>query len=125
MRRSERGDASVEAVLVVPVLLFLIMVVVQAGLWFHGNQVVTAAAQEGVQAGRLDGATAGTGEERARVFLRRVSPSIARTATVHASRDAERTSVVVTGTVQPVLPGVALTVVGRADAPTERFREDR
>ena len=125
MRRSDHGDASVEAVLVVPVLLFLIMVVVQAGLWFHGKQVVTAAAQEGVQAGRLDGANAATGEEQARRFVQRISPSIARTATVHASRDAERTSVVVTGAVQPVLPGVSLTVVGRADAPTERFREDR
>ena len=125
MRRSDHGDASVEAVLVVPVLLFLIMVVVQAGLWFHGKQVVTAAAQEGVQAGRLDGANAATGEEQARRFVQRISPSIARTATVHASRDAERTSVVVTGTVQPVLPGVSLTVVGHAEAPTERFREDR
>ena len=51
--RSERGDAAVETVLAVPVLLFLILVVIQAGLWFHGSQLVEAAAQEGMQAGRV------------------------------------------------------------------------
>lgn len=122
---SERGDASVEAVLVVPVLLFLLLVVVQAGLWYHASQVVDAAAQEGVQAGRVDGATAAVAESRARAFVTRLSPTIARGATVQASRTGAETSVVVSGSVQPVIPGMALTVTGRAHAPTERFRQDR
>ena len=44
-RADERGDATVETVMAVPVVLFLIMVVIQAGLWFHGAQIVEAAAQ--------------------------------------------------------------------------------
>ena len=124
-RRSERADASVEAVLVVPVLLFLIFVVVQAGLWYHAHQVVEAAAQEGVQAGRVDGATAMDAEDRARAFVSRISPTIAATTTVHAARTASETSVVVTGAVQPVIPGMRLNAIGRAGAPTERFRTDR
>ena len=35
--RGERGDAAVEVVLAVPVLLFLIMLVIQMGLCFHGD----------------------------------------------------------------------------------------
>ncbi|MGE4086327.1 MAG: TadE/TadG family type IV pilus assembly protein, partial [Vicinamibacterales bacterium] len=40
---SERGDATVEAVLAVPVLLLLIMTVIQFGLYFHAQHTVTAA----------------------------------------------------------------------------------
>ena len=63
--RSERGDAAVETVLAVPVLLFLILVVIQAGLWFHGSQLVEAAAQEGMQAGRVEAGSATAAEARA------------------------------------------------------------
>ena len=75
--RDERGDASVEVVLAVPVLLFMIMLVIQAGLWFHGSQLAEAAAQEGVQAGRSANGSAAAAEARARDFLGRLSPSVA------------------------------------------------
>jgi hypothetical protein len=44
---------------------------------------------------------------------------------VHATRTRETTRVVVTGRVQQVVPGLRLEVTGVAEAPTERFREDR
>jgi len=124
-RRNERGDAAVETVLAVPVLLFLILVVIQAGLWFHGSQLVEAAAQEGMQAGRVETGTAAAAESRARQFVSSMSPSIAATVDVHASKSAESTRVVVSGRVQQVVPGLRLTVTGVAEGPTERFREDR
>ncbi len=124
-QRGERGDAAVEVVLAVPVLLLLIMLVIQAGLWFHGSQLAEAAAQEGVQAGRVENGSAADAERRARDFLGRLSPSVASTAQVHAVRTAEVTRVEVTGQVQQVVPGLVLTVSGAAEAPTERFREDR
>ena len=123
--RSERGDAAVETVLAVPVLLFLILVVIQAGLWFHGSQLVEAAAQEGMQAGRVETGSAIAAEARARRFVAGMSPSIAATAQIQASRTAETTRVVVSGRVQQVIPGLRLTVSGAAEGPTERFREDR
>lgn len=124
-RRSERGDATVETVLAVPVLLFVILVVIQAGLWFHGSQVMEAGAQEGLRAGRVEGATVGDAETRARQFVSGISPSLGATTTIEASRTAEVTRVVVTGRVQEVVPGVRLSVSGTAQGPTERFREDR
>ena len=124
-QRGERGDAAVEVVLAVPVLLLLIMLVIQAGLWFHGSQLAEAAAQEGVQAGRVENGSAADAERRARDFLGRLSPSVASTAKVYAVRTAEVTRVEVTGEVQQVVPGLVLTVSGAAEASTERFREDR
>ena len=122
--RDERGDASVEVVLAVPVLLFMIMLVIQAGLWFHGSQLAEAAAQEGVQAGRSANGSAAAAEARARDFLGRLSPSVASSAQVLVRRTPEVTRVEITGRVQQVVPGLALTVSGAAEAPTERFRED-
>ena len=123
--RSERGDAAVETVLAVPVLLFLILVVIQAGLWFHGSQLVEAAAQEGMQAGRVETGSATAAEARARQFVAGMSPSIAATTQVQASRTADTTRVVVSGRVEQLIPGLRLTVSGTAEGPTERFREDR
>ena len=123
--RGERGDAAVEVVLAVPVLLFLIMLVIQMGLCFHGDQLVEAAAQEGVQAGRVPTGSSTSAERRAHDFLDRLSPSVAASAHVWAARASEVTRVEVTSRVQQVLPGLDLTVSGSAEAPTERFREDR
>ena len=124
-KRSERGDSTVETVLAVPVLLFLIMVVIQAGLWFHGAQIVEAAAQEGVRAGRVENGTAADAENRARQFVSGLSPGLASTASVHVSRTAATTRVTVDGHVQAVIPGLDLTVSAAAESPTERFRDDR
>lgn len=123
--RGERGDAAVEVVIAVPVLLFMIMLVIQAGLWFHGSQLAEAAAQEGVQAGRAESGTTAIAEARALDFLARLSPSVSSTAHVSATRTPDVTRVEVTGRVQQVVPGLVLTVSGAAEAPTERFREDR
>ena len=45
----ESGVASAELVLAMPVLLFVLMLMVQFGLWYHGAHVATAAAQEGAR----------------------------------------------------------------------------
>src|SRR5438874_7444662 len=50
MRRLEgdHGSVTTETVLLTPVLLFLVMIVIQFGLWYHAEHVAKAAAQEGV-----------------------------------------------------------------------------
>lgn len=123
--RSERGDATVETILTVPVVLFLILVVIQAGIWFHGAQIVEAAAQEGVRAGSVETGTAADAEGRAREFIATLSPSIASAAQVQASRSADITRVSVRSRVQAVIPGLRLAVSGVAESPSERFRVDR
>src|SRR3546814_17371741 len=52
-----------------PALLFLIMLLVQTGLWFHAQHVAQAAAQEAVRAVRVENGTEDAGRARAHDFL--------------------------------------------------------
>lgn len=123
-RHSERGSASTEAVLLTPVLLFLVMLVVQFGLWYHAQHVVQAAAREGVRAARMDASSASAGRSRAVSFLATAGPTIVRQPVVSATRDAEVAVVSVSGHAVNVVPGFSLPVSSTATSPVERFRGD-
>jgi Flp pilus assembly protein TadG len=122
--RNERGDAAIEAVLATPVLLLLIMVVFQFGLWYHASHVAEAAAQEGTRAVRVDGGSAEDGSARAREFMTNAAPTLVGDVKVTATRNLETAHVEVSGTVRSLIPGVTLHVRGEADSPVERFRAD-
>jgi Flp pilus assembly protein TadG len=121
---NERGDATVEAVLVTPVLLFLIMVVIQFGLWYHASHVAEAAAQEGASAARVEAATADDGRVSAQQFMRSAAPALVGAVSVTASRDAEVARVEVDGTMHSLIPGLTFHVHGEAQSPVERFRPE-
>lgn len=123
--RGEEGDAITETVFLVPVLLLLIMVVVQFGLWYHAEHVAQAAAQEGVRAARAQGATSDDGKTRTEQFLAATGASIIDGPAIVATRNATQASVRVSGTVVAVIPGLRLDVHGEAASPTEEFQADR
>jgi Flp pilus assembly protein TadG len=120
----ERGSASTEVVLLTPVLLFLVMLVIQFGLWYHAEHVAQAAAEEGVRAARVEASTADVGRTRAADFLAAVGPTIVQAPVITASRDTETATVSVHGHAVTVVPGFSLTVKAQATSPVERFRED-
>ncbi len=120
----ERGSASTEAVLVTPVLLFLVMLVVQFGLWYHAQHVVRAAAQEGVRVARAELGSAESGQEQAEAFLGAAGPRVVGGIEVVAERGSETATVSVSGEAVAVVPGFALPVKATATSPLERFRGD-
>lgn len=122
--RGERGDATVEMVIVAPVLIFLIMCIVQFGLWMHASRIADAAARDGVAEARLEGAGRDTSGDAARRTLDRLADGLILGSHVSASRDADRVTVSVTGSVRAVIPGIELPVAGWADGSIERFRSD-
>jgi len=122
--RGERGDATVEMVIVVPVLIFLIMCIVQFGLWMHASRIADAAARDGVAAARLEGTAGDASGDAARRTLDRLADGLILGSHVSASRDADRVTVNVTGSVRAVIPGIELPVTGWADGSIERFRSD-
>ena len=121
---SDRGSAATEAVLITPVLLFLILVVIQFGLWYHAQHVAQAAAQEGVRTARAEGSTAQAGQDRAQAFLVTAGPSIITSPIVTATRGSDTASVTVDGEAVEVVPGFSMSVHASATSPVERFRED-
>ena len=121
-RPHQRGGATVELVLTVPVLLLLVMLVVQLGLYWHANHVAQAAAQEGVRAARVVDGSADAGRERAQAFVARAAPTLLHDVGVNATRDGQTATVRVHGTVQALVPGLSLGVDVQSRGPTEHFQ---
>ncbi|HKE73024.1 MAG TPA: TadE family protein, partial [Acidimicrobiales bacterium] len=73
-----RGDAgaTTEFVLVTPAFLFTIMLIVQAGLYFHAVSVASAAAQDGARAASVAGGTIPGGETRASDLIADLAPKL-------------------------------------------------
>ncbi len=120
-RAAERGATSTELVLVTPVLLLLILLVVQVGLYFHASHVALAAAEEGARAARSLHGTAPAGATRARRFATALGGGLLRSPVVTASRGPTTARVEVQGQVAMVVPGVRLRVDRVVQSPVERF----
>ena len=120
--QSERGAASTQLVLVTPVLILMVMLTIQFGLWYHGSHVAIAAAQEGARAARLEGGSATAGEERARAFLGALGREVVGEAQVVATRGDEVARVEVSGLSVAVVPGLRLPIHAVSEATVERFR---
>lgn len=105
--RSATGSATVEAVLVVPLLLLLGAAVMQVALVLHVRSALTAAAAEAARAAALAGATPGAASVRVATLL---DGSVAG-ATVHTVRqglEVEQGVQVIAVRIDAVLPLVGL-----------------
>ncbi len=120
--RRESGAATLEAVLVFPVLLLLIMSSIQVALWYHSAALADAAAQDGARAARVQGGNANDGIDRANQLLDQAGPSLLVGRRVTASRSPQVVRVDVRGHCIQLVPFVSLPVHGVAESPTESFR---
>jgi TadE-like protein len=119
---SDRASVVIEAVLIVPVLMVLLLLVVQFVLWAHAAQVVQLAASEGDRAAQsINGSTA-LGAERARSILR-VNGSDVLSSSVSVSVLAgDVAKITVTGRAESILPGLSLPVSATQVGPIQEFR---
>jgi hypothetical protein len=102
-----------------PVVLFLIMLVVQTGLWFHARQVVEAAALEALEAAQTETGTAADGTSAGDAFLGEAGG--VRGAAVEVVRGAETVTVEVRGAAPNVLPLAVWQVSSSVSGEVERF----
>jgi Flp pilus assembly protein TadG len=117
-RRRDRGEVSVQVVLLTPVVLLLVMVVVQAALWYHAAQLADNAAADGAAAAARYGAGAAAGSDALAGF---VSDAGGRLLVANVSVDGNTIVAVATVHVPHVVPGWPDTVTRRATAPIERI----
>lgn len=110
-----------QVVLTAPSLLFLLMLIVQFGLMFHARNVAEQAAQEGVAAARRFDGTAEQGRADALQLLTALGDGTLKDRDVRATRTSGTASVIVTGTVVAVVPGLALKVTESASGPVETY----
>ncbi|HSS08352.1 MAG TPA: TadE/TadG family type IV pilus assembly protein [Acidimicrobiales bacterium] len=119
---TEAGATTLEAVLVFPVLLLLLMLIIQFALWYHANDLASAAAQDGVRAARVEGGTAADGASRANELLDQTGPSILQGRQVSVRRGADVARVEIRGTCIRLIPFLQLPVHAVAESSTEQFR---
>jgi Flp pilus assembly protein TadG len=120
-RPGERGVTSAELVVVTPVLLLLILLIVQVGLYFHASHIALAAAEEGTRAARTRIGTAAAGQARARRFVAALGDGLLLSPVVTATRSPTTARVEVRASVATVVPGLQLALDRVVESPVERF----
>jgi len=119
MRVSDRGEASTQFVVLVPVLFVLALLVVQSALWFHTANMAESAAAQGAAAGAPLGAALGAaGDEAARVVDENGGRLIGSPA---VSVGADQVVVAVEVAVPHLVPFFPETVRRTQSEPRERF----
>ncbi|HVW35615.1 MAG TPA: TadE/TadG family type IV pilus assembly protein [Acidimicrobiia bacterium] len=116
----EQGSVTLEAVLVLPVLLLSIMAVVQVALFAHASNLANTAAREGTRSLRLTGQD-DTGRERAAEFLHDHGAQVVLEPAVVAGSRQGVASVDVSGRAVSLIPGLSFPVHGHSAGPIEAF----
>src|SRR5215208_8070252 len=109
--RSERGAVSLgQAVVIAPVLLFGLMLIVQAGLYFHARNVAEQAAQEGAAEARSFDGNEASARQRALQYLGILGDRALTNREVSVSRGPQTATVTISGDVISLVPFVSWSV---------------
>ncbi len=115
----ERGAAATELAVLMPVLIVLVLIPVQVGLWWHAKQAAETAAGEALDAAQVESATAARGQAGASAILSQAGNL--ENVTIHVDRSATTVAVTVSGELGfSLFPG-AWGVTAHAEGEIERF----
>lgn len=120
-RRSDRGSATIELLILLPTLFAVMFIGMQAALYHHARTVAIAAAQEGARvAGGEEGSKAAGAAAAASFVADAGGDDVLTDATITVNRTATTATVVVKGVSLSVIPGWNPTVLQSASTPVER-----
>lgn len=123
-RRLDRGSVSVEWAIAAPVAFFLLMLVVQVGLWAHATHTAQSAAGTALTEVRTETGSAAAGGQAAETAIAQYSGGSLVDPAAEIARGTETVTVTVTGTAKSLIPGLALPVTVTATGPVEAFKPD-
>lgn len=120
--RGERGSASMQAVVLLPIVFAIMFLGVQAALHYHARTVALAAAEEGARAAAAHEAHGSDGTAAAASFVSAAGgDDVLQHAAVTGRRTATTATVTVTGTALSVIPGWKPRISQTATMPVERL----
>lgn len=119
--RDERGSSSIEMVIALPLVLAVLFLAVQAGMWFHARSIALASAQSGARTSAMLNSSLEAGLSSARSFATDVGGTTLTGVTVTGDRTATSTTVTVTGHSVRLVPFMDVTVSQSATLPVERY----
>lgn len=117
----EDGFSTLEAVVVIPVIVILTMLVIQFVMLWHARNVTEAAAQNALRVARGYQAAAAQGQQSANEYLSKVAGKMLDNYTVEVDRGPTTVTVVVHATVSRVVPFGTYAVTETAHGPVEQF----
>lgn len=116
----ERGSASIQMVVLAPVLFAVFFLGLQAALYYYASTVAGAAAQDGARAAAAyGGGGIGEGVAATGSALDQSHGSL-QDFTIQAAANPDGPEVTVTGSTLSVIPGMTFTVTRSASLPWER-----
>lgn len=119
--RDERGSLTLEASILFPALLAIMLVGTQAAMWFHARSVAIGAAADGARAQSLERAVDGDGQAAALEFVSQAGgEDVLRGVGASSRRSPTSVSVTVTGSSMSLVPGWNPSVEQSATVPLER-----
>jgi len=117
--RGERGSASVQMVVIMPLMFGIAFTGLQAGLYFYGRSAALSAATTGARAAAAEGGTTIACHQAAAAFLDSLG-DVLNTTRVDCTRTATTVTVRVAGTSLSVIPGWTPQVAQEAVQQVER-----
>ncbi|HUA42174.1 MAG TPA: TadE/TadG family type IV pilus assembly protein [Streptosporangiaceae bacterium] len=123
LREDERGALTLSYVAVMPFVFLLIMLLIQASLWFLAREAALAAARQGADVARVMDAPRAAGSAAALAFARQAGQGYLEDPVASATGGSGPTiSVTVSGHVPSFVPGLIVHVSETVQAPAEEFR---
>jgi len=117
----DEGISTVEAAILFPVVILLMLAMLQAGIWYHARTAALAAAQEGGRAATAAGGTVDDATAAAQHFLASKAGGEVHGASVEVSASDQTVTVVVKGTSTSLVPGWKPQVTATTKTPVERL----
>jgi type II secretory pathway pseudopilin PulG len=117
----DRGFSTLEAVVVIPVVVITTMLVVQYVMLWHARNVSEAAAQDALRVARGYQAEAAQGQAAGTEYLTNAAGKLLETFTVTVDRGLDVVTVDVWGRVTSVVPFGTYTVDEYASGPVEKW----
>lgn len=120
--REDRGSATAEHVIVVPIVFTLILLITQAVVWGHALHIAQATAAHTLSATRLENGTDRAGRAEAQHVLTELGDGPLRDVRIKVNRGGDDASVRVEGTASSVVPFLHLPIRTEAAGRVEKFR---
>ena len=105
-RTDDRGQVTLELLLVLPLLLIILVALIQFAIWYSAEQTTIAAAQEGAAQVSTQGGDAAAGQRRAQSLMAGVASMSTPPQVTVAPAGAGEISVSVSARLQSLIPGV-------------------
>jgi len=122
--RSNEEGSVVEAAVVIPAAMLVVLVAVQSALWAHAEAIVQASASQGVRAASVAGGSLAAGRAEAQALLAHTGRQVVtQPSVVVEAMPGDTVHVHVAGTVEAILPWVHFQVSADRTGTRQEFRQ--